>query len=286
MTLLLLAGYYKLVFLEVWEVSPVVKKIRQKEPNVRRKYLLAIGLALLLSLVGLVGCTSGGTSGIELPSGLRINANSQQEGIWVNGHGEVNAAPDIAILQLGISAQRASVAEAQAEAATAMDKVMATLRAGRVADKDIQTQYFSIQQVTRWDQDKQQEIVVGYRVSNMVMSKIRDIAKTGSIIDTVAEAGGDLTRIDNISFSIDGPSQYRKEARDKAMADARTKAEQLASLSGVKLGKPTYISESISYPVYSQPTRVAEGAPAPTTPISPGEMKISLDIQVVYAILD
>ena len=252
----------------------------------RIKSLLTISLVLVLALVGLVGCTSEGTNGIELPSGLRINVNSQQEGLWVNGHGEVNAAPDIVILQLGISAQRASVAEAQAEAATAMDKVMATLRAGGVADKDIQTQYFSIQQVTRWDEDKQQEIVIGYRVSNMAVAKIRDIAKTGSIIDTVAEAGGDLIRIDNISFSIDDPSQYRKEARDKAMADARTKAEQLASLSGVKLGKPTYISESIYYPVYTPAVKVAEAAPAPVTPISPGEMKISLDIQVVYAIVD
>jgi len=253
---------------------------------VRIKSLLAIGLVLMLALVGLVGCTSEGTSGIELPSGLRINVGNQQEGLWVNGHGEVNAAPDIATLQLGISAQRASVAEAQAEAATAMDKVMTVLKQGGVANNDIQTQYFSIQQVTRWDKDKQQEIVVGYRVSNMVMAKIREIAKAGSIIDAVAEAGGDLTRIDNISFSIDDPSEYRKEARDKAMADAKAKAEQLANLSGVRLGKPTYISESISYPVYPPPVRVAEAAPVPVTPISPGEMKISLDIQVAYAILD
>jgi uncharacterized protein YggE len=60
----------------------------------------------------------------------------------------------------------------------------------------------------------------------MVVAKIRQIDKTGSIIDTVAEDGGDLIRIDNISFSIDDPSQYRKEARDKAMADARAKAEE------------------------------------------------------------
>lgn len=251
------------------------------------KSLLAIGLVLMLALVGLVGCASGSTSGGELPSGLRINVGSQQEGLWVNGHGEVNAAPDIAILQLGISAQRASVAEAQAEAATSMDKVMTALRGGGVANKDIQTQYFSIQQVTRWDKDKQQEIVIGYRVSNMVMAKIREIAKTGSIIDAVAEAGGDLTRIDSISFSIDDPSEYRKEARDKAMADARAKAEQLANLGGVRLGKPIYISESIFYPVYAPPVTVAEApAPAPVTPIRPGEMKISLDIQVVYAILE
>jgi len=254
---------------------------------VRIKSLLAIGLVLMLAPVGLVGCTPEGTSGIELPSGLRINVGNQQEGIWVNGHGEVTTVPDIASLQLGIEARKASVAEAQTEAMIAMDRVMAALKAGGVADKDIQTQYFSIQQVTRWDEEKQEEKVIGYQVSNMVTAKIRDIAKTGSIIDAVAQAGGDFTRIDNISFSIDDPSGYRKEARDKAMADAKAKADQLANLSGVTLGKPTYISESISYPVYPPPFRMPEAAAAaPMTPISPGEMKVSLDIQVVYAILD
>ncbi len=241
----------------------------------RIKSLLVTSFVLVLVFSGLAGCTSG--------TGSSYTTN-QQEGIWVNGHGEVNAAPDIAILQLGISAQRASVAEAQAEAATSMDKVMSALKKEGVADKDIQTQYFSIQQVTRWDENEQEDIVIGYRVSNMVVTKIREIAKTGSIIDYVAVAGGDFTRIDGISFSIDDPSEYRIEARDKAMVDAKNKAEQLANSSGVRLGKPTYISESISYPIYSQPPRVAEKAPA--TQISPGEMKVSLDVQVVYAILD
>jgi uncharacterized protein YggE len=251
------------------------------------KYIFVIGLVLALALAGLTSCTSGSTDGLGLPSGLRINIGSQQEGIWVNGHGEVNAAPDIAILQLGISAQRASVAEAQADAATAMEKVMAALQKGGVASKDIQTQYFSIQQVTRWDQDKQYEIIIGYRVSNTVAAKIREIDKSGSIIDAVAEAGGDLTRVDNISFSIDDPSAYRKEARDKAVADAKNKAGKIADLAGVKLGKPTYISESISYPVSPPRFAIPEAAaPAPTTPISPGEMMISLDVQIVYAILE
>lgn len=240
------------------------------------KSLLAISLVLVLVFSGLAGCTSG--------SGSSLSAYNQQEGIWVNGHGEVNAAPDIATLQLGISVQRASVAEAQSEAATSMAKVMDSLKREGVADKDIQTQYFSIQQITRWDENKQEEIVIGYRVSNVVVAKIREIAKAGSIIDSVVEAGGDFTRIDGISFSIDDPSQYRIEARDEAVKDARTKAEQLANLSGVRLGKPTYISESISYPIYAQLPRVAEKAP--TTPISPGEVKVSLDVQVVYTILD
>jgi uncharacterized protein YggE len=259
-------------------INVPTKQELMKEEIMRAKILLAISFVLVLVLSGLVGCTSGANS--------PINTSNQQEGIWVNGRGEVSAAPDIAILQLGISAQQASVTDAQAEAATSMDRVMSALKNEGVADKDIQTQHFSIQQVTKWDQDKQEEIVIGYRVTNTVVAKIRDIDKTGSVIDSVAEAGGDFTRIDGISFSIDDPSEFRIEARDEAMADAKTKAEQLANLSGVTLGKPTYISESISYPVYAQPPRVAEGAVAVTTPISPGEMMVSIDVQVVYAILD
>ncbi|MFC1913919.1 SIMPL domain-containing protein [Chloroflexota bacterium] len=255
----------------------------------KKTWLFATALVLALALVGLGGCTPGATNEGGLPSGLKISLDNQQEGIRVSGHGEVFAAPDITILQLGISAQRTSVAEAQSEAATAMDKAMTALKEGGIASKDIQTQQFSIQQVTRWDQDKQEQVVIGYRVDNMVIAKIREIDKTGSIIDAVAVAGGDYTRIDSISFSIDDPSNYKKEARDKAMADAKAKAEQLANLSGVKLGKPTYITESIYYPVYPSPIRPGEAMPAPAAPvtsISPGEMKITLDVQVAYAISD
>jgi uncharacterized protein YggE len=77
---------------------------------------------------------------------------------------------------------------------------------------------------------------------------------------------------------------YYGQAREKAMADAKSKAEQIARLGGVTLGKPTYISESSYYPT---PITVRTDAIAPTveTPISPGEMDITITVQVVYAIL-
>jgi len=250
----------------------------------KKSWLVAISLALVLAIVGLCGCTAGSTT-----LGT-IDLNSQQEGIWVSGTGKVAVAPDIATLRLGISAQEATVAEAQIKAAEAMNEVMATLTDNGVDDKDIQTQYFSIYQVTRWDNVKDEEIVIGYRVTNMVAAKIREIDKTGSIIDAVAAAGGDLTRINSIAFSVDDPSAYYEEARQKAMVDARAKAEQLAELAGVKLGKPTYISEGISIPpIYPRSVYVEEApipAPAPPTPISPGETELSLIVQVAYAILD
>jgi len=243
---------------------------------VKKNWLLGISLALVLAMVGLCGCAT--------PA--QVNLVTQEEGIWVTGRGEVMAAPDIATLRLGIAAQAATVAEAQSQATEAMSKVMATLIDNGVAEEDIQTQYFSIRQVTKWDRETEEEVVIGYRVTNKVTAKIREIDKTGAIIDAVAEAGGDLTRIDGISFSVDDPSAYYEEAREKAMANAKAKAEQLAELADVTLGKPTYISEGIQIPPIIYPREVyVEEAPAPVTPISPGEIEISLTVQVAYAIL-
>jgi hypothetical protein len=247
----------------------------------KKSWLIVLALALVLAIAGLCGCTAGNTT-----LGT-IDLNSQQEGIWVSGEGKVTVTPDIATLMLGIEAQAKTVAEAQSQAAGAMDAVMAALAASGVDEKDIQTQYFSIDQVTRWDEETEQEIVVGYRVTNMVTAKIREIDKTGSIIDAVATAGGDFTRINSINFSVDDPSPYYEEARQKAVADARAKAEQLAELAGVRLGKPTYISEWSSYPVYQRDVYYEAAAPAPMpTPISPGEMELTLSVQIAYAILD
>ena len=251
----------------------------------KKNLLLAVSLALVVATVGLYGC-SGGASLTELPSSLEVNLGSQQEGIWVTGQGKVTVVPDIAVLRLGIEAQEATVAEAQTKASEAMNKVMTALTDSGVMEKDIQTQYFSIRQVTKWDREKEEEIVVGYRVTNMVIAKIRDIDKAGSIIDAVVEAGGDLTRINSLGFSVDDPSAYYEEARGKAMADAKAKAEQLAELAEVVLGKPTYISEGTQVPpIYPRGVVYEEAVPSAVPPISPGETEISLTVQIAYAIL-
>lgn len=259
----------------------------------KRSWLLSIslGLALVLAVVGLAGCSPGTARVEELPSSLEVNLNTRQEGIWVSGTGEVTVTPDIATLRLGIVSQEASVAEAQTKASEAMNKVRTALTNSGVAEKDIQTQYFNIRQRTKWDREKEEETVIGYQVTNKVIVKIRDTDKVGTIIDAVAEAGGDLTRIDSIGFSVDDPSVYYEEAREKAMADAKAKAEQLAELAGVSLGKPTYISEGAHMPssIYQKgifyEAAAPMPAPAPPPPISPGEMKVSLTVQVAYSIL-
>ena len=256
----------------------------------KKKWLLAVGLALVIAVAGLVGCGQQGSVALgETASGIKLSLNNQQEGICVSGNGKVSAVPDTAILRLGIESQEASVALAQEQANGAMNAVMTVLKDGGIAEKDIQTQYFNIQRVTRWDEKEGREVVIGYRVTNMVTAKIRDMNRVGGIIDTVVVAGGDLTRIDSIGFTIDEPSAYYDEARTKAMADAAAKAKQLAEMAGVKLGKPTYIVENTAYPypiIRQDFYEKVAGAPAMETPISPGEMEISLSVQVAYAILE
>jgi uncharacterized protein len=243
----------------------------------KKKFLILIsGIAVLvLAAVSLVGCqASGTTAGVSNP----------QTGISVTGEGKVTVTPDIANIQLGIQAQALTVADAQSQATKAMNDLMAALKANGVAEQDIQTQYYNVQQVTTWDTNKQQQIITGYMVSNVVNVKVRDVTKAGSVIDAVTAAGGNLTRVNSIQFSLNDPTTSIDKAREKAMADANDTATQLAKLAGVKLGKPISISESTSTPPYPVYTKDAIAGSSSSTPISAGTLDITLDVQVVYAI--
>jgi len=253
------------------------------------RWRLLLTVTLALALIGIAGCDSlsppSSTSGTSsLASGI---FNQQSTGIWVTGEGKISVAPDVAILNLGVEAQADTVAKAQGQAATAMTAVVAELDRFGVAEKDIKTQYFSIAPVRNWSEKDGREILIGYRVTNTVTVKVRMIEDTGAIIDAAANAGGDYIRINNISFTVDDPSAYYEEARKLAMADAKAKAEQLADLGNVRLGKPTYISESGAYvPVVREfyGEAAMPSMAAPPTPISPGETEIRLSVQVVYSI--
>ena len=257
----------------------------------RKLLLLSICLVLVVAVVGTTGCRVAlpeGSPSVSL-SNAGIIFSQQNTGIWVTGEGKVSVVPDVAILSLGVEAQAITVVEAQQQAAEAMEAVFEELDKNGVAKKDIKTQHFSIYPVRRWDRDKDEEILVGYRVTSTVTAKIRKVDEVGTIIDAVTKVGGDYTRIKNsISFTVDDPTAYSEEIREKAMADAKTKAEQLADVAGVELGKPTYISESSGYIPVPREYIAVEGAPvpvsAPTTPISPGETEIRLTVQVAFSI--
>jgi uncharacterized protein YggE len=209
-----------------------------------------------------------------------------QTGISVSGRGSITVAPDVALLTLGVEVTAPTVAAARSAAATAMKAVRASLDANAIRSDDIKTLAFNIQPQYQYRRDERPEIS-GYTVSNRVSVKLRDLDAVSDVLDDAAEAGGDAVRISSIAFTVDEPERYEDDAREAAVEDARKRAEQLATLSGVRLGKVLSISESgasIPFAERGAERMMLQSADAPRTPISPGEAEISLSVFVVYQI--
>jgi uncharacterized protein YggE len=232
-------------------------------------------LAALLCLAALaVACTT---------EHVNVQPSGQAQGISVSGTGNASGAPDLALLDLGVSTEGKTVKEARDSAATAMNDVSDALKGDGVADKDIQTRQFRIEPEYQYPDGKQE--LIGFRVTNIVEVKVRDLDRVGEVVDDVATAGGDVVQVQGLSFTIEKPEDLRAQAREKAMADARARAEDLAGLAGVKLGKPISVNESTTTPPSStfQAVPAARGA-GEATPIEAGELEVSVTVDVLFAI--
>ncbi|MCL0044038.1 SIMPL domain-containing protein [Dehalococcoidia bacterium] len=216
-------------------------------------------------------------------------SNGQKVGIWVNGAGEVVVIPDLAVLSLGVEAKAMTVKRARDNAATAMARVIAVLEANDIDEKDIQTRFFNIQPEYRWNDKKGKQEITGYRVTNTASVDVRNLEGLGVLVDQITNAGGDLVRISNISFKKEHTTKHTTQARELAVKDAMSKAQQFADVAGVNLGKLVYITETgANIPTtrnYSAGRlEMAAADMAPPTPINPGEMNIIISIQAVFSI--
>ena len=212
-----------------------------------------------------------------------INNQQTSKTIQVTGSGSASGEPDIVVLTLGVSVERASVKEAREKAAEAMNKVLDSLKGNGVAEKDLQTQQFSIQQ--QFDFIEGRRVFRGYRVTNTVSAKSHDLDRVGQLIDDAAEAGGDLVQVQSIRFAIDDPKELQAQARVDAMKNALAKAQTLAVEGDVTLGKPISISESSSSVLPPSPFGrdvAAEGLSA--TPIETGQLQVTVTVHVLYEI--
>ena len=204
----------------------------------------------------------------------------------MTGSGSVVGEPDIATLNLGVSVEKKTVAEAREAAASAMTAVIESLKANDIAESDIQTQNFSIH--PQYDYTENGRVLRGYRVNNTVSAKVRELESLSNIIDNAAEAGGDIVVVNNIQFMIEDPTPLQTQARALAVKNAAAKAETLAEASGVALGKPITISETshtASPPIaYAAEAAFSDDSARSATPIQAGELTVTINITIVYEI--
>jgi hypothetical protein len=202
-------------------------------------------------------------------------------GISVTGMGEVTGTPDTVEVDLGVSVLGETVDEATATAAERAEAVIAALTSNGVAAEDITTTDYSI--YPEYDYSQNQERLIGYRVTNTVRAKIRDLDTTGTVIDAATAAAGDEARVSGLRFSIEDSAELVSSAREAAWADALAKATQLADLSGQTLGAATSITETVSTPPVPIPYAAdAAGAERATTPIEPGTSAVTITLQVEF----
>jgi uncharacterized protein YggE len=199
--------------------------------------------------------------------------------ISVTGEATISAAPDLAQIDGGVTNEAKTAREASEANNKAMGLVLLALKSAGIPEKDFQTSQLSLQPQYAPNKNGPSPIT-GFRASNRVTVTVRDVAKVGSVIDTLVTNGAN--DIGGISFMVAQPSKLLDEARPKAIADARRKADIYAQAAGVSLGAPLSISEESSAgPVTYRKMSAGLASPAP---VAPGEETLRIAISVSYEI--
>jgi hypothetical protein len=206
--------------------------------------------------------------------------------ISVTGEGTVSVPPDLAQIDAGVASDAKTAREASEANNTAMGKVLLALKGAGIEEKDYQTSRLALQPqyANRPGSNvSSAPSVVGYRASNRVSIKLRDITKVGNVIDTLVTAGAN--DIGNINFTVTQASKLLDEAREKAVADARRKAEIYARAAGVTLGAPLSISEEgAAQPVFRSKAVAMQSRVGGEPPVAQGEETLSISVSIIWAI--
>jgi hypothetical protein len=207
-----------------------------------------------------------------------------QRSIRVNGLGRASAPPDMASIHTGVVTQGRTAGDATRSNSEMVAKLFTVLREKGIADKDVQTAEFSVNPEYQHDPNRQDRpVIIGYRVSNQVRIRVRDLPKLGDVLDAVVQAGSN--EISGISFGLERRAGILNEARTGAIADARSRAEFFARAAGVQLGKVLTISEQAEVgPVPPVPYMGMAAERAMSVPITTGENELEVNVTMVFAI--
>lgn len=194
----------------------------------------------------------------------------------------VKAEPDIATVSAGVTSEAKTAVEAMRINALEMSAVIARIKALGIAEKDIQTSGISLNAQYDYDRDSQRQIFRGYGVSNRVNVTLRDVKRTGSVLDALVAAGA--TDIGGPSFSIGDETGAQAQARKAAMDTAKERAMEYAGWAGYSGVRLLEVSEAVSYnePMPMMRSAMADAAMAAPTPVEPGLVGTGVTVTVKY----
>jgi uncharacterized protein YggE len=214
------------------------------------------------------------------------SAEEPAPSITVVGSGSVSGVPDTAEVTVGVVTQAATASQAMSQNSATMGKVLKALTALGIADRDIHTTNVSIVPQRASTQPSRPapsspmpSSVVGYEVTNQVRVRVRNLSSLGRLLDTLVSQGANA--LGGIGFSIADPAPLLEQARSKAIADARQKAQVYATAAGVKVGRVIFIRDEPAGPPRPMAGRMMAMA---ATPIAPGEHEVEVSVSVTYAL--
>ncbi len=197
--------------------------------------------------------------------------------ITVIGEGSVSAVPDVADVSTGVITAAKTARDAMDRNSAEMERLVSALHSAGIADRDIQTSGLSLApQYSRVQQPDQIREIVGYQASNQVTVTIRDVARVGEVIDRVIGAGSNS--IAGVRFRIADPTALMDEARRKAMADAKRRADLLADAAGAQVGRVLRIDEGGG----RMPSPRLMRMEARSMPVAPGSEDVAASVTVRY----
>ena len=228
----------------------------------------------LVGVVFAAGLAAAVVSGCD--SAAPVGANPRQ--VTVVGSGEVKGVPDTLTADVSIEATAPDVTSAMNQTNDRQKAVLAALKASGIDTKDISTTGVSLQ-----PQYGDNSAITGYRASNSIQVKIRKLDSASQVLAGIVNAGGDATRLNSVSYSIEDDSKLVSDARARAFNDAKDRAQQYAQLSGLSLGKIISISEApTGGPPPPPPVPMPRGAMATEVPLQPGEQTVGFSVTAVW----
>jgi uncharacterized protein YggE len=239
-----------------------------------RKTLMT-ALAIGAAAVPAIAAAQVQTIPVQVPliSGTRLD---------VSATGEVTRVPDLAIISAGVQTLKPTATAAIEENAARMERVRAALKHAGIEDKDIQTSNLSLNPEYQYDQNRPPRLT-GYRASNTVSVKFRDLKRTGAILDALVAEGAN--QINGPSLTIDKPESALDEARAKAIVNGRMRADLYARALGMRVVRLISVSESGGYavpPPMPMVAMMAERSADASSKIDPGTQQLQVSVAMSF----